>query len=72
LVSLGLTACDAGPVVLEGTLSHAETGAPLDGIPVRVYSSTEENVLVVRTRTGEDGSYRCARAPWPEGTYCPG
>jgi hypothetical protein len=69
LVSLGLTACDTGPVVLEGTLSHAETGAPLDGIPVRVYSSTEENVLVARTRTGEDGSYRVHTGSLAEGTY---
>ena len=58
VATLGLTACDTGPVVLEGTLTHAETGAPLDGVPVRVYSSTEENALVARTRTGEDGSYR--------------
>jgi hypothetical protein len=69
LVSLGLTACDTGPVLLEGTLRHAETGAPLDGIPVRVYSSTEENVLVARTRTGEDGSYRVRTGSLPEGTY---
>ena len=69
VVSLGLTACDTGPVLLEGTLRHAETGAPLDGIPVRVYSSTEENVLVARTRTGEDGSYRVRTGSLPEGTY---
>jgi Carboxypeptidase regulatory-like domain len=69
LFSLGLTACDTGPVLLEGTLSHAETGAALDGIPVRVYSSTEENVLVARTRTGEDGSYRLRTGSLAEGTY---
>jgi hypothetical protein len=57
VAALGLTACHTGPV-LEGTLRHAETGAPLDGIPVRVYSSTEENVLVAHARTGEDGTYR--------------
>lgn len=69
VATLGLTACDIGPVVLEGTLTHAETGAPLDGIPVRVYSSTEENVLVARTRTGEDGSYRVRTGSLAEGTY---
>jgi len=69
VVGLGLTACDTGPVVLEGTLRHGETGAPLDGIPVRVYSSTEENVLVARTRTGEDGSYRVRSGSLAEGTY---
>ena len=69
VVALGLTACDTGPVLLEGTLRHAETGAPLDGIPVRVYSSTEENALVARTRTGEDGSYRVRTGSVPEGTY---
>jgi hypothetical protein len=69
LATLGLTACDIGPVVLEGTLTHAETGAPLGGIPVRVYSSTEENVLVARARTGEDGSYRVRAGALAEGTY---
>ena len=69
VATLGLTACDTGPVVLEGTLTHAETGAPLDGIPVRVYSSTDENVLVARARTGEDGSYRVRTGSLPEGTY---
>jgi hypothetical protein len=67
--SLGLTGCDTGPVVLEGTLSHAGTAAPLDGVPVRVYSSTDENVLVARTRTGEDGSYRLRTGSLAEGTY---
>jgi Carboxypeptidase regulatory-like domain len=69
VAALGLTACDTGPVVLEGTLTHAETGAPLDGIPVRVYSSTEENVLVARARTGEDGTYRVRVGSLAEGTY---
>jgi Carboxypeptidase regulatory-like domain len=69
LAALGLTGCDIGPVVLEGTLTHAETGAPLDGIPVRVYSSTDENALVARTRTGEDGSYRVRAGSLAEGTY---
>ena len=66
---LGLTGCDVGPVVVEGTLTHAETGAPLEGIPVRVYSSTDENVLVARARTGEDGSYRIRRGSLEAGTY---
>jgi hypothetical protein len=66
---LGLTACDIGPVVLEGTLTHSETGSPLDGIPVRVYSSTEENVVVARARTGEDGTYRVRTGTLREGTY---
>jgi Carboxypeptidase regulatory-like domain len=65
---LGLAACDVGPVVLEGTLTHAETGVPLDGIPVRVYSSTEETV-VARARTGEDGSYRVRAGSLAGGTY---
>jgi Carboxypeptidase regulatory-like domain len=69
LTTLGLTACDIGPVVLEGTLTHAETGAALDGIPVRVYSSTEENVVVARARTGEDGSYRVRSGSLGEGRY---
>jgi hypothetical protein len=69
LAILGLTGCDTGPVVLEGTLTHAETGAPVEGIPVRVYSSTEGNVLVARTRTGEDGSYRVRAGSLGEGTY---
>ena len=68
LATLGLAACDTGPVVLEGTLTHAETGVPLDGIPVRVYSSTEETV-VARARTGEDGSYRVRVGLLPGGTY---
>jgi hypothetical protein len=69
VAALGLTACDTGPVVLEGTLTRAETGAPLDGIPVRVYSSTDENVLVTRIRTGEDGTYRRRAGSLAEGTY---
>jgi hypothetical protein len=69
VVTLGLTACDTGPVVLQGTLTHAETGVPLDGIPVRVYSSTEEDVLVARARTGEDGSYQVRAGSLGEGTY---
>jgi hypothetical protein len=69
VAALGLTACDTGPVVLEGTLTHAATGAPLGGIPVRVYSSSEENVLVARTRTGEDGTYRLRTGSLAEGTY---
>jgi 5-hydroxyisourate hydrolase-like protein (transthyretin family) len=69
LVTLGLTACDTGPVVMQGTLTHAETGAALEGIPVRVYSSTEEDVVVARTRTGEDGSYRVRAGSLGEGTY---
>jgi hypothetical protein len=56
-------------VVLEGTLTDAETGAPLDAIPVRVYSSSEENVLVARARTGQDGSYRVRAGSLGEGTY---
>ncbi len=69
LAALGLTGCDIGPVVLEGTLTHAESGVPLDGIPVRVYSFTEENVVVARARTGEDGSYRVRAGSLGEGTY---
>jgi Carboxypeptidase regulatory-like domain len=69
VATLGLTACDTGPVVLEGTLTHSETGAPLDGIPVRVYSSTEEDVLVARARTGADGTYRVRAGLLAEGTY---
>ena len=68
VAGLGLTACDTGPVVLEGTLTHAETGAPLVGIPVRVYSSTEETV-VARGRTGEDGVYRFREGSLSAGTY---
>jgi hypothetical protein len=68
LATLGLAACDTGPVVLEGKLTHAETGVPLDGIPVRVYSSTEETV-VARARTGEDGSYRVRAGLLAGGTY---
>ena len=69
VATLGLAACDTGPVVLEGALTHAESGAPLDGIPVRVYLSTDENVLVARTRTGDDGSYRLRASSLAEGTY---
>jgi hypothetical protein len=69
VATLGLAACDTGPVVLQGKLTHAETGVPLEGIPVRVYSSTEENVLVARTRTGEDGSYQVRAGSLGEGTY---
>jgi 5-hydroxyisourate hydrolase-like protein (transthyretin family) len=54
--------------VLEGTLLHAETGAPLGGIPVRVYSSTEETV-VARGRTGEDGVYQFQEGALGAGTY---
>lgn len=69
LATLGLAACDTGPVVLEGTLTHAETGAPLGGIPVRVHSSTDESVVVARARTGEDRSYRVRAGSLAEGTY---
>ena len=69
LAALGLAACDTSPVVLEGTLTQAEIGTPLRGIPVRVYSSTDENVLVARTRTGADGSYRIRAGSLAEGTY---
>jgi hypothetical protein len=69
LATLGLAACDTGPVVLEGTLTHAETGVPLEGVPVRVYSSTEENVVVARARSGEDGSYRVRAGSLAGGTY---
>ena len=65
---LGLSACDVGPVVLEGTLTHADTGEPLADVAVRVYSSTEETV-VARGRTGEDGVYRFPSGALAEGTY---
>ena len=39
VATLGLTACDTRPVVLEGTLTHAETGAPLD--PALGYSQLD-------------------------------
>jgi len=69
LLALGLTACDFGPVVLEGSLTHAETGEPLGGIPVAVYSSTDEDVVVARTRTDDDGSYRVHSGALAAGTY---
>ena len=68
LAAAGLVGCDVGPVVLEGTLTHADTGVPLEEVPVRVYSSSEETV-VARARTGEDGTYRIRTGSLPEGTY---
>jgi hypothetical protein len=47
---------------------HAETGAPLADVPVRVYSSTEETV-VARGRTAEDGVYRFHEGALDAGTY---
>ena len=54
--------------MLEGTLTHADTGEPLVGVPVRVYSSSEESV-VARAHTGEDGTYRIRSGSLAEGTY---
>lgn len=67
-IALGLSACDIGPVVLQGTLTHPDTGEALADVPVRVYSSTEETVLA-RGRTGEDGTYRFQAGSLPAGTY---
>lgn len=67
-IVLGLSACDVGPVVLQGTLTHPDTGEALADVPVRVYSSTEETVLA-RGRTGEDGTYRFQAGSLPAGTY---
>lgn len=36
---------------------------------MRVYSSTDENALVARTRTGDDGSYRVRAGSLEAGTY---
>jgi hypothetical protein len=68
LLVLGLSACDVGPAVLQGTLTHTDTGEPLADVPVRVYSSTDESV-VARGRTGDDGTYRFTSAALPDGTY---
>jgi 5-hydroxyisourate hydrolase-like protein (transthyretin family) len=68
LLVLGLSACDVGPAVLQGTLTHTDTGEPLADVPVRVYSSTDESV-VARGRTSDDGTYRFTSAALPDGTY---
>ena len=68
LAVAALVGCDVGPVVLEGTLTHAVTGEPLVGVPVRVYSSSEATV-VARAHTGDDGSYRFRSGSLAEGTY---
>ena len=57
LATLGLAACDTGPVVLEGTLTHAETGARWRTSRCGCIRPPRRRWWP-RARTGEDGSYR--------------
>ena len=66
--ALLLAGCQPPVSVLSGHVQIAGSGAPAAGIPVAVYTNTDDT-LVARTLTGSGGDYSFSSATVVDGTY---